>query len=268
MLSSIKVGLSRLKDLLRIQHAHLLVPIHGSLRSLEVLPSQLKGLGGFNALVAERHLLSALELSLRSLEGALRSCLLRLVRLRPQALAGLELALRCALTCSERLLAGLHRELVLLGGIELPGSVVRALVGQRLVGVGLCVGLGDRRGLVDHRGRRSADGHGAVDEATLIHLLQRHRAGALHQRVVFGQQRFDLTSRRLGGPVHLTQLRVVRGRLRHALALRGCGRRCLRLHVKRVVGNHCGHDQSSNDKGPHMRAPVGQTRDGVGRRRL
>ena len=256
-----------MERLLRVQHPHLLVAVHRALGGLEVLTSSLKRSCRLNALVAQRHLRGPIQLRLRRLKRTLVGSLLRLERLRPDTLARLELTLGCVFARRELLLRLLQGELVLLTRIELAGLIDRALVGQRLVAVRLRVGLRDWRDPVDHRGLRGADGHGAVDQAPLVHLLQRHRAGALHQRVVLRQQGLDLPGRRLGGTVNLARLRIECGRLLdQPLARRRCRRGS--LDVERVVGNHRGHIKSSNDKGPHVRAPVDQTRDGVGRRGL
>ena len=106
-------------------------------------------------------------------------------------------------------LVALRQQRVVLLDVELVGVVHRLRVHHRALGVGLRVLLGDRGDAIDHGRHAGALRHGAVDQPALVHVLQRQRAGALHQRVVLGEQGLDLAGGRLGRPVDRALLRGV-----------------------------------------------------------
>ena len=187
------------------------------LRALEVLLRRLQGALSLDRLVGQRRLLCAVKRGLGRLE-VLRGCvLLGREGLASHALASLELPLRLVLGRGEGLAADLKPELVALADVEHAALVDGPLVRQGLVAVGLGVLLGDRRDAVDHGRHACALGHGAVDQAALVHVLRSQRAGALHERAVLGQQRLDLPGRSLRAPVHLS---LLRGVLSHGVCAR------------------------------------------------
>ena len=230
LLAAIQRTLARLERLLRLLQGRLLRAVQ---RSLPLSSRDVRRLPGVHALL--------LKLGDALLERALGRRLLRLEGLRANSLSGLKLALRQVLSSRERLIAALQGELVLLGRIELAGLVDSLLIGQSALTEGLRILPGDRRDAVDHGRLRGADGHRTVDQTAGIHLLQRHRARALHERAVVGQQALDLPGRSLSLPVDFGGLRRVGGRLLDDPGRRR--RRSRRLHIKGVVrhrGRHGG----------------------------
>ena len=274
LLSAVELSLLSLEALLAGLHGLLVGAVQRALGGTEVLLRYLQRLLSLDALVRDGGLLSAVELGLGGLEVLRGQVLLGGERLGANALGSLELALNLVLSGRELLASRLQRELVLLSRIELSRLVLRGLVGQGAVGVGLGVLQCDGGRAIDHRGHASALGHGAVDQAALVHVLHGQRAGALHQRAVLRKQGFDLAGSRLGGLVDLSQRRGVVGCLRevgaaraHVASLGGRAAtgidvvhraadktRAARVGLLGVEGvfNGCWHAGLSNENGPPM----------------
>ena len=211
LLHAVKLVLASGKHLLAFLQGFLVLTVKRALRTLERLLSFEQCLLGFDRLVGKDGLLCTVELRLRSLEVLGCQVLASGEVLTRHAFACLEFAACQVLGCRELLLTQLQAEFVLLAHVGQARLVDGTHVGQGSVGVGLSVLLRDRRCAVDHGGDTGTGCHGAVDQSALGHILRSLRAGTLHQRAVFGQDRLKLTGRSLSTGLHFALLRGVLG---------------------------------------------------------
>ena len=267
LLTTIEGRLTGHEALLVLLQTRLLRAIQRRLCALKILLSGLQGLLGLNRLVRQRNLLSALKSALRG--GEVLLCHLKVARelLATQTLGCLEAAVNPGLLGLESLIPRLQAKLVDLAGVELAAGVQGVLVVLRSLVESVGILLRDRRSAVDHRGHPCTRSHGAVDQATLRHVLGGQCAGALHQWAVFGQDRVNPALHRIGRRVDLACRRGVSrhvggGRCRSADVARQLARgggllrhsathdarvgRLRLLRVKRIIGDSCCHWTASS----------------------